>query len=180
VSLRIKHQRHAPPTGKQISQAIADVHGKLLETWEGAAVTRDDPTLRVLLKASRLIEGWVGSATELLNLLISVDREHHILQRGEKLPKDEYAMGTWLRDNYQTVRANGIDLTHPPRKNRKRLWAWRKVTIDRDTCDTSPAQVSPDVPQPNPKADNEKRPNDARDTLNEEQILLNILKGGNP
>src|SRR5262249_39751242 len=166
---------------RQIHQAIADVRGKLLETWDGASIAGDSPTLRVVLKAAELVESWCGSAGELLNRLIHVDHLHS-LGFGDELPTNEDAMGIWLRDNYGALRANGIRVWRPRRHRQKRLWAWRKVTTEGDTRDASADHVSLDVTRRNQNADNKQCPTDTRDAWTEEQLLLqNIVNtGGTP
>src|SRR5437660_4899879 len=61
---RVRHRSR--PIWKQIGQAIAEVRGKLLETWDGVSTTGDSPTLRVMLHTAELIESWIGSAADLL------------------------------------------------------------------------------------------------------------------
>lgn len=181
LSYRFRARHHSRPNWKQIRQAVAEVRGKLLETWDGTSVPTESPTLRVLLKAAELLESWMGSAGELRDLLTRLDHQFD-LGAGEGLPPNEDAMGIWLRDNYAAICANGIKIWRPKRCREKRRWAWRKVTIDADTGDTSSGNVSPEVSLRNQNAENEQRPVDTCDTLTEEEKMLQHLinTGGNP
>ena len=179
VFYRYRHAHQARPTWKQIGQAMAEVRGKLFETWDGCLTIPDNPTMRVMLKAGELKAGWVGSAGELLELLSAVNHANGILAEGEKLPENEDMMGIWLRDNYGRLAAHGIKLTRPQRRARKRLWAWRKVTTGNDTCDTTPEEVSLNANAPNPKVENKNRPIDTHvGYTEEEQALLDIITTG--
>jgi hypothetical protein len=180
VFYRYYEAHQSRPTWKQIAQALAQVRGKLLATWNGSAFIQDCPVLRVMLKAAERMESWVGTAADLLVMLTALDRELSILNEGEKLPYNEDAMGIWLRDNNRRLSARGMKVYRPRRKARERLWAWLTVTASDDTHDTLPTEVSPQTMQPNQMEANNNRQNDAHVGYSEEeQLLLNIInKGG--
>jgi hypothetical protein len=91
-----------------------------------------------------------------------------ILQGAEKLPKNATAMGKWLTRNQLLLEAHGVEIYRPPRGSKKRLWDWRKIIRDDDTCDTSDGKVSPGASSSNSK---ETKENQQSDTLTNEELV---------
>lgn len=178
IFYRYRRAHRTRPTWKQISQAIAEVRGKLLETWKGCLTIPNNPTFRVMLKAGELKESWVGSAGELLELLTAVNHHNGVLDEGETLPDNEDMMGIWPRDNFRRLCAHGVELCRPKRRAQKRLSAWRTVTPDDDTRDALTKEVSPNGATPKHNVENNKLPTDAHvGYTEEERVLLTIING---
>lgn len=168
------HRKHGEYPGRErVTEAIEHVEGQLLEHRRGPTIEATCPVLRCFLRAVVDHECGAGSARDILQMLRDTQTIHRILRGAEKLPKNETAMGMWLVTNQQVLRAHGVDIHRPQRGAVKRLWGWRRIVSDNDTCDTLEATVSAWVSPPNSHDGNHNRPND---TLTDEQ-LLQLIQG---
>lgn len=88
-------------------------------------------------------------------------------------------MGIWLRKSQLRLLTYGVELYQPTRRSTKRLWAWRSIIEDGDTCDTSDEQASPLASLWKVKEDNGQQQDDGnddtRDTYGDDD-LMNDLK----
>lgn len=168
LSFRHWEEHHAYPDRSRVTDAIEHFEGRLLANRIGPSVSADCPVLRCFLLATHDEEGGSGSAEDVLRMLrLANERNRLQLNRKTKLPLNPTAMGKWLAKNQLNLQSHGIEVFRPPRGSTKRLWTWRKVITDGDTCDTSKLEVSQQASLPKLLLGNEKL---QHDTLTEEEL----------
>ena len=137
--------------------------------------------MTVMVAVFAVKDHWEGSARELLDMLRQTARNQTALPSLELLPKNEDAVGIWLRKNGLALRERGLEVWRPNKTARKRLWAMERQVAITDTSDTSAAIAPGEVPSSNDLPCNEMGQEDTCDTSNEDmKEILNLFQEQQP
>jgi hypothetical protein len=139
LRFRLLSAHRVVATRGQIVDAIAVTRGELVCARQPTAGPRR-PLVLLIVRAMEIKEEFVGSSSEMLELLRKAAYTMNI-----EPPKSPDSLGKALKGVVAELRTYGIELLKLSRTPQRRLWSCCKLTGPNDTSDTSDADRETDA-----------------------------------
>lgn len=175
ITFRYHNLHSSVPSRIEIEAARRIVVGGL---WDQRRIEARTPSphstvVKLILKHVETQGDFLGTASEAEAELREVANNHpECLLQGESLDISPTQMGVILGQMGLILRDKGVELYRPPRRDVKRLWAWRRISACPDTPDTPDTRPQGLSGTATGHEETTSGPHDATDTTNGEHLHL--------